>query len=78
MASTIQCAATLQTSPAGDAQCVDGTGGAVSWIAVPEFDPSLIDLTVAGEAWAVGFTMIGMSWFIGKAGQLVMNAIKRG
>lgn len=78
MSSTIQCSATLQTGVDGSAQCVDGTGAAVAWTAVPEFDPSLIDLTVAGEAWAVGFVMIGTSWFIGKAGQVVMNAIKRG
>gem|GEM_PF-2881935 len=77
MPSTIQCNATLQTSLTGEPQCVDGTGAAVSWTAVPDFDLSQLDTSTMAQGFAAGFTMIGIAWAIGKGVALVLKQISR-
>lgn len=42
----------------------------------PPFDISYVDGPTLAVAWGIGFTMIGMSWFIGRCVGMVLSAVR--
>lgn len=76
MSATVQCTAVLSTSALGAAQCTDGGGTPVAWVAVPEFDFSQLDMPTASGAFAAGFVLVGIGWAIGRGFGAVLSMLK--
>jgi hypothetical protein len=76
MSQTPQCPALVSTSVTGVPMCTDGAGNAVGWVAYAEFDVSQLDGPSLAACFGIGFTIIGTSWFIGRAVGMVLKAVK--
>jgi hypothetical protein len=48
----------------------------VAWVQELPFDFSQLDQPTLGACFGIGFTIIGMSWFIGRAVGMVLKAVK--
>jgi hypothetical protein len=73
---SVVCPANLVTGPGGVPACVDGSGGAVAWVQTIPFDFTQLDVPTLAAVFGVGFTIIGMCWFLGKAVGIVVNMVK--
>jgi hypothetical protein len=73
---SIFCAGNVTTSSVGAAQCVDGSGGALAWTLVPDFDIAQLDTPTMGGAFSAGFVMVGMGWVLGKLFGSVIDFLK--
>jgi hypothetical protein len=76
MSQTPQCPGVVVTSPVGGALCQDGAGNPLTWVAYAEFDVSQLDGPSLAACFGIGFTIIGMSWFIGRCVGMVLRAVK--
>jgi hypothetical protein len=74
---SISCTATLNTSTAGQALCLDGMGSPVAWTQVPDFDFSQLDVPTASGAFAAGFVLVGIAAAIGKGFGSLLSFISR-
>jgi hypothetical protein len=74
---TASCSGVILTDASGYPICEDGAGTPVTWQEQGAFDPADIDLTQAGEIFAIGFIMYGTAFAIGKAVGLILEQIKR-
>lgn len=69
----IQCDGDVLVSMDGAPLC----SGTWTLVPVPEpFDVSQLDPAVLGQAWLVGFTLVGTCWFAGKACRLLLSMIR--
>ena len=72
----IYCPGNVTTSATGVAICSDGAGNPVQWVNSVPFDFTQLDGPTLAGCFGVGFTLIGMCWFAGKAVGTVVKAIK--
>jgi hypothetical protein len=77
MSQTPQCPGVVVTSPIGVPMCQDGAGNPVTWVAYAEFDVSQLDGPSLAACFGIGFTIIGTSWFIGRAVGMVLEAVRK-
>jgi hypothetical protein len=56
--------------------CSDGAGNPVAWVATVPFDFTQLDQPTLAACFGIGFTIIGISWFLGKAVGLVVSMVK--
>ena len=73
---TAQCDGVIVTDASGYPICQDLLGAPLSWVEVQPFSLDLIDSTMAGEHFALGFTLYATAWVIGKAVGMILEAIK--
>jgi hypothetical protein len=73
---TAQCPGIIVTTPVGVPLCQDGAGAPVLWVAYAEFDVSQLDGPSLAACFGIGFTIIGMSWFIGRCVGMVLKAVR--
>lgn len=73
---SIDCPGSVSTGALGDALCTNGSGTPVAWVYTPPFDVSALDPTTLATCFGIGFTLIGVSWFIGKAVGIVLKFIR--
>jgi hypothetical protein len=76
MSQTPQCPGVVVTGATGIPSCQDGAGNPLTWVAYAEFDVSQLDGPSLAAAFGIGFTIIGTSWFIGRAVGMVLKAVK--
>jgi hypothetical protein len=74
---TVMCSGTLTTLvPSGVPACLDAAGNAVAWANSVPFDFTQLDGPTLAAVFGIGFTIMGMSWFIGRAVGMVLRAVK--
>lgn len=73
---TIQCPATVTTSPTGEPLCVDGTSAPVAWVVVPEFELSLLEQPMLSAAFAAGFSIVAIGLLLGKGVKYAISLLK--
>ena len=76
MSQTAQCPGVVSTGVQGAPLCTDGAGNVLAWVPYAEFDVSQLDGPSLAGAFGIGFTIIGTSWFIGRAVGMVLKAVK--
>ncbi len=72
----IACPGIVSTGPTGMPICSDGAGNPVAWVQELPFDFSQLDQPTLAACFGIGFTIIGMSWFIGRAVGMVLKTVK--
>lgn len=70
-----ECPGVVVTDAVGVPSCTDGVGGFLAWDAVPDFDVSLVDNAIAGQAFAAGFVIVGSAWAIGRGFKYVLSML---
>jgi len=73
---SVDCPAILTTGVTGVPTCADGTGTPVAWVQSIPFDITQLDQGGLAAAFSVGFCLIGVCWFFGRAASIVLGMIK--
>lgn len=69
----IQCDGDVSVSMDGAPLC----SGTWTLVPVPEpFDVANLDPAILGQAYVIGFTLVGVSWFAGKACRILLSMIR--